>query len=64
MVERLRVKKAVRVLDSHGLPNATVNDVTMRDCLFEGVTQPSIIRYTLAVNLERVHVNGTVVKSL
>jgi len=64
VVERLRVKNAVRVLDSQGLPGAPVNDITLKDCEFGGVTQPSIVKYTRTVNLEGVRVNGKVVKSL
>jgi polygalacturonase len=64
VVERLRVKKAVRVLDSQGLPKAPVNDITLKDCSFEGVTQPSIVKYTREVNLERVRVNDRIVAAL
>ena len=64
VVERLRVKNAVRVLDSQGLPKAPVNDITLRDCSFDGVTQPSIIKYTRSVNLEQVRVNDKVVRQL
>jgi polygalacturonase len=64
VVERLRVKNAVRVLDSQGLPQAPVNDITLRDCMFDGVTQPSIIKYTRTVNLEKVRVNQKLVSAL
>ena len=64
VVERLRVKKAVRVLDSQGLPKAPVGDITLQDCSFEGVTQPSIVKYTREVKLDGVRVNHQVVNSL
>jgi polygalacturonase len=64
VVERLRVAKAVRVLDSQGLPQAPVDDITLRDCEFKGVTQPSIVKHTKAVNLENVRVNDRIVKEL
>jgi hypothetical protein len=64
VVERLRVRNAVRVLDSQGLPQAPVNDITLRDCRFDGVTQPSVIKYTRAVKLEKVRVNDRLVQSL
>jgi hypothetical protein len=64
VVERLRVKQAVRVLDSQGLPQAPVNDITIRDCEFGGVTQPSIIRHTREVKLEKVRVNDKLVQEL
>jgi len=63
-VERLRVKRAVRVLDSQGLPLAPVGDLTLRDCEFSGVTQPSIIKHTQQVKLEKVRVNDRVVAAL
>jgi polygalacturonase len=64
VVERLRVKSAVRVLDSQGLPKAPVNDITLKDCSFDGVTQPSIVKYTREVRLEKVRVNARFVDSL
>jgi polygalacturonase len=64
VVERLRVRNAVRVLDSQGLPRAPIGDITLKDCSFDGVTQPSIVRYTRAVNLEKVHVNQQLVHEL
>jgi len=64
VVERMRVKQAVRVLDSQGLPQAPVNDITIRDSEFGGVTQPSIIRHTREVKLEKVRVNDKLVRML
>jgi hypothetical protein len=63
-VERLRVKNAARVLDSQGLPKAPVDDLTLRDCEFSGVTQPSIVKYTRQLRLQDVRVNGKRVQSL
>jgi hypothetical protein len=54
----------VRVLDSQGLPKAPVDDLTLRDCEFSGVTQPSIVKYTRAVKLEKVRVNDKLVQEL
>jgi polygalacturonase len=64
VVERLHVKNAVRVLDSQGLPKAPVNDLTLRDCSFGGVSQPSIVKYTREVKLEKVRVNDKWVQEL
>jgi len=64
VVERLHVRKAIRVLDSQGLPKAPVNDLTLRDCSFNGVTQPSIVKYTRSVKLEKVRVNDKMVTEL
>ncbi|MBO9622372.1 MAG: glycoside hydrolase family 28 protein [Sphingomonas sp.] len=63
-IERLRATGAVRVLDSQGLPGAPVTDITLRDCSFDGVTQPSVIRHTERLALDNVRVNGAVVRSL
>ena len=52
------------MLDSQGLPQAPVNDLTLRDCEFNGVTQPSIIKHTREVKLEKVRVNEKLVQAL
>ncbi len=64
VIERLRVKNAVCVLDTQGLPLAPVSDITLRDCEFGAVTKPSVIEFTKEVKLERVKVNGKLVQEL
>jgi polygalacturonase len=64
VIERLRVADAVRVLDSQGLPNAPVGEITLRDCEFNGVTQPSIVKHTGSVRLDKVRVNSEIVEKL
>ncbi|MGF7149801.1 polygalacturonase [Sphingomonas zeicaulis] len=64
VVERLTVANAIRVLDCQGLPQAPVGCLTLRDCRFDGVTQPSIVKRIDALTLERVAVNGTRVSAL
>jgi polygalacturonase len=64
VIERLKAAQAVRVLDSQGLPGAPVTDITLRDCSFDGVTQPSIIRHTERLVLDNVRVNGKAVRAL
>jgi len=64
VVERLRVAKAVRVLDAQGLPRAPVGRLTLRDCRFDGVRQPSIVERVTALRLEEVRVNGRRVERL
>lgn len=64
VVERLRAKNAVRVIDSQGLPGAPVTDITLKDCSFDGVRQPSVVRYTERLSLQNVRVNGKAVQSL
>lgn len=63
-IERLRAAKALRVLDSQGLPGAPVTDLELRDCSFDGVTAPSVIRHTERLSLANVQVNGIVVSTL
>ncbi|WP_404338237.1 glycoside hydrolase family 28 protein [Sphingomonas sp. MMS12-HWE2-04] len=58
VIERLRAAQATRVLDSQGLPGAPVTGITLKDCRFDGVTQPSVIRHTAGLRLDNVHVNG------
>ena len=64
VIERLRAAQAKRVLDSQGLPGAPVRDISILDCRFDGVTEPSIIRFTEDLALKRVLVNGLPASSL
>ncbi|ATY30637.1 glycoside hydrolase family 28 protein [Sphingomonas psychrotolerans] len=63
-IERLRATRATRVLDSQGLPGAPVTDIALKDCSFDGVTEPSILRHTERVALSNVRVNGKPVQAL
>lgn len=63
-IQRLRAASATRVLDSQGLPGAPVTDIALRDCSFDGVSQPSVIRHTERVTLANVRVNGRIVHAL
>jgi polygalacturonase len=63
-IERLRASKALRVLDSQGLRDAPVSDITLRDCTFEGVTETSVSTHTEGLRLEKVRVNGRSVSTL
>jgi hypothetical protein len=51
-------------LDSQGLPGAPIERVHLRDCEFDGVTQPSKIAWTNDLVLDRVRVNGATVAKL
>jgi hypothetical protein len=64
VIERLRAEQATRVLDCQGLPGAPVTDISLSDCSFDGVTDPSIVRYTERLMLSGVRVNGAPVTSL
>lgn len=63
-IERLHASQALRVLDSQGLMDAPVSDITLRDCTFEGVTEASIVTHTEGLRLEKVRVNGRSVNTL
>ena len=63
-IERLHASQALRVLDSEGLRDAPVSDITLRDCTFEGVTEASVVTHTDGLRLEKVRVNGRVVSTL
>jgi hypothetical protein len=63
-ITRLRADKATRVLDSQGFPGAPVTDIALRDCSFDGVTAPSVIRHTERLSLQNVRVNGKIVRKL
>lgn len=64
VVERMRAKNAVRVLDSQGLPGAPVTGITIRNSRFDGVREASVVKHTEDVRLEGVTVNGKAVRSL
>ena len=63
-IERLTTRHAGRVLDSQGLPGAPVTGMTLRDCRFDGVRAPSVVRYTEGLRLDRVRVNGRLATAL
>lgn len=64
VVERLTVADTGRVLDCQGLPRAPVGRLTLRDCRFDGVREPSIVQRIETLRLERVLVNGLPVTRL
>jgi polygalacturonase len=64
VIERLRAANANRVIDSQGLPGAPVTDITLKDCGFDGVREPSVVRFTERLRVENVRVNGALVDRL
>ena len=64
VIERLRAKRAGQVLDAQGLPGAPVQQLTIRDSVFDGVVRPSEVRFTESLVLDRVRVNGADVRAL
>jgi polygalacturonase len=63
-IEGLRATHVKRVLNSQGLPGAPVRDIVLSDCRFDGVAEPSVVRFTDGLVLRRVLVNGRSVASL
>jgi polygalacturonase len=64
MVERVRSGKSTRVADLQGLETAPIYDLTIRDCRFDGVAEPSIVRNVKRLKLSDVTVNGARVTRL
>ncbi|MFT4047893.1 MAG: glycoside hydrolase family 28 protein [Solimonas sp.] len=63
-IERLKVTQAKQVMDSQGLPGSPVSDIELIDCQFDGVTEPSILKFTERLTLKNVSVNGQKASSL
>lgn len=63
VIERVKVAQAGQVLDLQGLVSDSVSDVTLRDCQFNGVARPDVVRNTQRLKMENVAVNGTPAKS-
>jgi len=57
-VDHLRSGKSQHALDVQGFRQAPIMNVTLRDCIFDNVTEPSIVRNVQRLTLERVVVNG------
>jgi hypothetical protein len=53
-----------RAVDLQGLNNAPIYDVTMKNCTFGTVKNPSIVKNVVGLKLENVKVDGKVVESL
>ena len=62
--ERFDVRHGVRVLDAKGLPDAPIEQLTIRDSRFEGITEPSIVRFVDGLALDHVRVDGRPVERL
>ncbi|HEX2559619.1 glycoside hydrolase family 28 protein [Phenylobacterium sp.] len=64
VVERVRSGKSTRVADLQGFPNAPIFDVTLKDCVFDGVAEPAIVKNVRGLKLQNVTVNGRPVRTL
>ena len=58
VVERLVSGKSSRALDLQGFPAAPIRGVTLKDCVFDGVAQPDIIKHVESLTFENVRING------
>jgi len=64
VVERVTSGKSTRVADLQGFPNAPIYDLTLKDCRFDGVAEPSIVKNVRGLKLQDVTVNGRPARSL
>jgi hypothetical protein len=64
VIEKVRSAKSRWAVDLQGLPKAPVEQITIRDCDFRGVAEPSVVKFVKGLTLEDVRVNGKVVSSL
>lgn len=64
VVENLTCAKGNRAVDLQGLDNAPIYDIVMKNCTFEVVEKPSVVKNVQGIKLENVRVNGKVVDSL
>ena len=63
-VENLKSGKSRHALDVQGFTNAPVYDLCLKDCTFENVERPSVVKNVSGLVLENVKVNGSVVDKL
>jgi hypothetical protein len=64
VVENLTCTKGNRAVDLQGLDNAPIFDVVMKDCTFNALDKPSIVKNVRGLKLENVKVGGKVVDNL
>ncbi|HEX8369387.1 MAG TPA: glycoside hydrolase family 28 protein [Pyrinomonadaceae bacterium] len=64
VVENLTCGKGNRAVDLQGLDNAPIYDILMKNCTFEAIEKPSVVKNVRGVKLENVKINGKVVESL
>lgn len=64
VVENLTCGKGNRAVDLQGLDNAPIYDVTLKNCTFETIEKPSVVKNVKGIKLENVKINGKLVESL
>ena len=63
-VQNLKSGKSKHALDVQGFANAPVYDLRLKDCTFENVERPSVVKNVNGLKLENVKINGQVVDKL
>jgi polygalacturonase/lysophospholipase L1-like esterase len=58
VVDNLKSGKSRHALDVQGFANAPVYDLRLKDCTFDNVAEPSIVRNVSGLVIENVRVNG------
>jgi polygalacturonase len=64
VVENLTCRAGNRALDLQGFENAPIYDVTLRNCTFGKMKEPSVIKNVRGLKLENVKFGGKVVDNL
>src|SRR5215203_5810357 len=64
VVENLTCKTGNRAVDLQGLDNAPIYDVTMKNCTFGTVKNPSVIKNVRGLNLHNVKIGGKLTENL
>jgi polygalacturonase/lysophospholipase L1-like esterase len=63
-IDNLKSGKSRHALDVQGFADAPVYDLRLKDCAFENVAEPSVVRNVSGMVLENVRVNGKLVETL
>ncbi|HEX8560765.1 MAG TPA: glycosyl hydrolase family 28 protein [Pyrinomonadaceae bacterium] len=61
VVENLKSGKSRHALDVQGFENAPVYDLRLKDCAFDNVERPAVVRNVSGLTLTNVRVNGKLV---
>lgn len=64
VIENVRSGRSARAVDLQGLPNGRVEQFVLRNCDFQGVAGPSVVRFVKGLTLDNVRVDGRPVQDL
>jgi polygalacturonase len=64
VIQNVRSAKSRFAVDLQGLAKAPAEQITLADCEFQGVAEPSVVKFVKGLKLENVRVNGRIVTSL